>query len=45
MSKLITLPTSRRAFLSGAAALAAGASFPAAGPVLAKAPLAGSQAP
>lgn len=45
MSKLITSPTSRRGFFSGAAALAVGASLPAAGPVLAKAPLAGSQAP
>jgi glyoxylase-like metal-dependent hydrolase (beta-lactamase superfamily II) len=45
MSKLITSPTSRRGFFSGAAALAVGASLPAAAPVLAKAPLAGSQAP
>ncbi|MGW9331351.1 MBL fold metallo-hydrolase [Bosea sp. NPDC055594] len=41
----MTSPTSRRGFFSGAAALAVGASLPAAGPVLAKAPLAGSQAP
>ncbi|MBN9449996.1 MAG: MBL fold metallo-hydrolase, partial [Bosea sp.] len=45
MSKLITSPTSRRGFFSGAAALAVGASLPAAAPVLAKAPLAGGQAP
>ncbi len=45
MSKLITTSTSRRGFLSGAAALAAGASLPASGPALAKAPLANSQAP
>lgn len=45
MSKLITSSASRRGFLSGAAALAVGASLPAAGPALAKAPLAGSQAP
>ncbi|WP_332690436.1 MBL fold metallo-hydrolase [Bosea sp. (in: a-proteobacteria)] len=45
MSNLLLPPTSRRGFLSGAAALAAGAALPSAGPALAKAPLANSQAP
>lgn len=43
MSNLLIPPASRRGFLSGAAALAAGASLPAAG--FAKAPLANTQAP
>lgn len=45
MSNLLLPPTSRRGFLSGAAALAAGAALPSALPALAKAPLANSQAP
>ncbi|WP_332685090.1 MBL fold metallo-hydrolase [Bosea sp. (in: a-proteobacteria)] len=45
MSNLLLPPTSRRGFLSGAAALAAGAALPSAGPALAKAPLANSQVP
>lgn len=43
MSNLLIPPTSRRGFLSGAAAVAAGAALP--GGVLAKAPLANSQVP
>ncbi|AZO78534.1 MULTISPECIES: MBL fold metallo-hydrolase [unclassified Bosea (in: a-proteobacteria)] len=43
MSKLLIPPTSRRSFLSGAAALAAGAALP--GSASAKAPLANSQVP
>jgi glyoxylase-like metal-dependent hydrolase (beta-lactamase superfamily II) len=43
MSNLLVPPTSRRGFLSGAAALAAGAALPSG--VLAKAPLANSQVP
>lgn len=43
MSNLLIPPTSRRGFLSGAAALAAGAALP--GTVFAKAPLANNQVP
>lgn len=43
MSKLLIPPTSRRGFLSGAAAFAAGAALP--GSAFAKAPLANSQVP
>ncbi len=43
MSNLLIPPTSRRGFLTGAAALAAGAALP--GGALAKAPLANSQVP
>ncbi|MCV9940072.1 MBL fold metallo-hydrolase [Boseaceae bacterium BT-24-1] len=43
MSNLLIPPTSRRGFLSGAAALAAGAALP--GGAVAKAPLANSQVP